>query len=310
MPEGSFEPMVMFFGLTNSPATFQAMMNELLRDLINTGKVVAFIDDVIVGTETEEGHDELVAEVIKRLEENDLYMKLEKCKWKVREVGFLGVVIGLEGIRMEEEKVKGVLDWPTSKCVKDVQKFLGLANYYRQFIEGFASIARLLHDMVKKDKKWDWMEKQEEVFRVLKEKFTKELVLAVLDLDRKMRMEVDTSDYAMGGVLSMECEDRLWRPVAFLSKSLNEIERNYEIYDKEMLAIIRGLENWRHLLEGAQFKFEIWTDHKNLEYFMKAQKLNRRQAQWALYLSRFDFTLKHVPGTKMGKADGLSRRLD
>ena len=164
---------------------------------------------MIVGTETEEGYDELVVEVIKRLEENDLYVKPEKCKWKVREVGFLGVVIGLEGIRMEEEKVKGVLDWLTPKCVKDVQKFLGLANYYRQFIEGFTSIARPLHDMVKKDKKWDWTEKQKEVFRVLKEKFTKEPVLAVPDLDKKMRMEVDTSDYATDGVLSMECEDRL-----------------------------------------------------------------------------------------------------
>ena len=154
-PEGSFEPMVMFFGLTNFPATFQAMMNELLRDLINTGKVAAFIDDVIIGTEIEEGHDELVAEVIKRLEENNLYVKPEKCRWKVREVGFLGVVIGPERIKMEKEKVKGVLEWPMPKYVKDVQKFLGLANYYCQFIEGFASIARSLYDMVKKDKKWD-----------------------------------------------------------------------------------------------------------------------------------------------------------
>ena len=153
MPEGSFEPTVMFFGLTNLPTTFQAMMNELLRNLINTGKVVAFIDDVIVGIEMEEGHDELVAEIIKRLEENDLYVKPEKCKWKVREVGFLGVVIGPEGIKMEKEKVKGVLEWLTPKCVKDVQKFLGLANYYRQFIEGFAAVARLLHNMVKKDKR-------------------------------------------------------------------------------------------------------------------------------------------------------------
>ena len=153
MPEGSFEPTVMFFGLMNSPATFQAMMNKLLRDLINTGKVAVFIDDVIVGTEMEEGHDELVAEVVKRLEKNDLYVKPEKCKWKVREVEFLGVVIGLEGIKMEEEKVKGVLEWLTPKCVKDVQKFLGLANYYRWFIEGFAMVARPLHDLVKKDKK-------------------------------------------------------------------------------------------------------------------------------------------------------------
>jgi len=130
MPEGSFEPTVMFFGLTNSPATFQAMMNELLRDLINTGKVAVFIDDVIVGMETEEGHDKLVAEVVKRLEENDLYVKPEKCKWKVKEVEFLGVIIGPEGIKMEEEKVKEVLEWPTPKCVKDIQKFLGLVNYY------------------------------------------------------------------------------------------------------------------------------------------------------------------------------------
>jgi len=129
--EELFEPTVMFFGLTDLLATFQAMMNELLRNLINIGKVVAFIDDVIIGTETEKEHDELVAEVIRRLEENDLYVKLEKCKWKVREVGFLGVVIGPGGIKIEEEKVKGVLEWPIPKCVKDVQKFLGLANYYR-----------------------------------------------------------------------------------------------------------------------------------------------------------------------------------
>ena len=277
--EGSFEPTVMFFRLTNSPAMFQAMINELLRDLINTEKVAAFIDNIIVGMETEEEYDELVEEVIKRLKENDLYVKLEKCRWKVRELGFLRVVIGPEGIKMEEEKVKGVLEWPTPKCVKDVQKFLELANYYRQFIEDFTSIARPLHDMVKKDKKWNWTEKQEKVFTELKERFTKEPVLAALDLDKKMRMKVDVSDYVMGGVLLMECEDELWRPVAFLSKSLNKMERNYKIYDKEMLAIIRGLESWRHLLEGAQSKFEIWTDHKNLEYFIKAQNLNQRQAR-------------------------------
>jgi len=128
-------------------------MNELLRDLINIGKVVAFIDDVIVATEDEKEHDKLVAEIVKRLEENDLYVKLEKYKWKVREVEFLGMVIGPEGIKIEKEKVKGVLDWLILKCVKDVQKFLGLANYYYQFIQDFASIARLLHNMVRKDQK-------------------------------------------------------------------------------------------------------------------------------------------------------------
>ena len=170
---------------------------------------------------------------------------------------FLGVVIGPEGIKMEKEKVKEVLEWPTLKYVKDIQKFLGLANYYRQFIKGFATVARPLHDLVKKDKKWDWTDREKKMFRELKERFTKEPVLAAPDIDKKMRMEMDASDYAMGGVLSMECEDGLWRPVAFLSKSLNETERNYEIHDKEMLAIIRRLEAWKHLLEGTQTKFEI-----------------------------------------------------
>ena len=130
IPKGSFELTVIFFGLTNLLVTFQMIMNELLRNLINTGKVAAFIDGIIVGTEDEEGHNELVAEVVKRLEENDLYVKPEKCKWKVREVEFLEVVIRPKGIRMEEEKVKDVVDWPIPKYIKDVQKFVGLANYY------------------------------------------------------------------------------------------------------------------------------------------------------------------------------------
>jgi len=132
-------------------------------------------------------------------------------------------------------------------------------------------------------------------------------VLVAPDLDKEMRVEANASEYATGGVLSMKCENEKWRPVAFISKSLNEAERNYEIHDKEILAIVRCLDEWRHLLEGAQNKFEIWSDHKNLEYFMSSQKLNQRQAQWALYLSRFDFMLKHVPGSSMGKADSLSK---
>ena len=130
-PEGSFEPTVMFFGLTNSPATFQAMMNDLLRDLVVEEKVAVFIDDVMIAMETEEGHDEIVEEVLKRLKENDLFMKPEKYVWKVKEVGFLGVIIGEDRVRMEKEKVQRVIEWPVPRSVKDVQKFLGLANYYR-----------------------------------------------------------------------------------------------------------------------------------------------------------------------------------
>ena len=148
------------------------------------------------------------------------------------------------------------------------------------------------------------------MFDKLKRIFTTRLILAVPDLDREIRLEADALNYATRGVLSMKCSDKLWRPVAFISKSLSDTKKNYEIHNKEMLVVVRCLEVWRHFLEETTIKFEIWTDHKNLKYFMKAQKLNRRQARWALYLSRFDFVLKHVLGSKMEKADSLSRRPD
>ena len=150
----AYKPTVMYFGLTNSPTTFQTMMNNLFRDLINQGDTATFIDDILVATDTEEEHDELVEEVLKRLEENNLFVKLEKCKWKVREVEFLGVIIGPRGVEMQEEKVEGVLNWLAPRNIKEVQKFLGLANYYRRFIRNFAKIAAPLHTLVKKEQKW------------------------------------------------------------------------------------------------------------------------------------------------------------
>ena len=164
--------------------------------------------------------------------------------------------------------------------------------------------------LTRKDVKWQWRKEQQKAFDKLKRIFMTRLVLAALDLDKEFRIEADALNYATGGVLSIKCSDELWRPVAFISKSLSNIERNYEIHDKEMSAVVRCLEVWRHFLEGTTIKFEIWTDHKNLEYFMKAQKLNRRQTRWTLYLSRFDFILKHIPGSRIGKTDSLSRRPD
>jgi len=149
----AYESTVMYFGLTNSPVTFQTMMNDLFQDLINQGDMATFIDDILVATDTEEGHDELVEEVLKRLEENDLFVKLEKCKWKVREVEFLGVVIGPRGVEMQKEKVEGVLNWLAPRNVKEMQKFLGLANYYRRFIKDFAKIMVPLHMLVRKEQK-------------------------------------------------------------------------------------------------------------------------------------------------------------
>ena len=165
---------------------------------------------------------------------------------------------------MQKEKVKGVLNWLASRNVKKVQKFLDLANYYRRFIKDFARIAVLLHVLVRKEQRWKWEREQKEAFKRLKVVFTTEPILAIPDIDREMRVEADASDYATGGVLSTKCEDGKWRPVAFISKLLNATEQNYKIHNKEMLAVIRCLEAWRHYLEGVKLKFEIWTDHKSL----------------------------------------------
>jgi len=150
----------MFFGMTNSPATFQAMMNKILRDLINEEKVAAFVDDVLVGTKTEEGHNKIMEEILRRLEENDLYVKPEKYVWKARKIGFLGVVIGSNGIEMEKEKVDRVLSWPEPKNVRDIRKFLGLANYYRRVNKDFTQVARPMNMLTRKDEKWVWGESQ------------------------------------------------------------------------------------------------------------------------------------------------------
>jgi len=203
-----------------------------------------------------------------------------------------------------------VLSWPKPKNIKDVRKFLGLANYYRRFIKNFTQVARPMNMLIRKNIKWQWKKEQQQVFNELKEIFTTRPVLAAPDLDKEFRIEANTLNYATGGVLTMKCSSKLWRLVTFISKSLSDMERNYKIHDKEMLAVVRYLEVWRYFLEGTTIKFKIWIDHKNLEYFMKAQKLNRRQARWTLYLSRFDFILKHILESKMEKADSLSKRPD
>jgi len=307
---GLFEPLVMFFGLTNSPATFQLMMNDLFKELIDEGCVVIYMDDILVFTETLEEHQRVVRKVLEVLAKNKLYLKAEKCSFEQSQVEYLGLIISAGKIEMDPVKVAGVSQWPTPSNVKEVQSFIGFVNFYRRFIKDFSEIARPLHDLTRKDVAWLWTEQCQEAFNSLKKAITSTPILIFPDENKPYILEADSSNYATGGVLSQEGDDGKFHPVAFLSKSLSEVERNYDIYDKEMLAIIRALEEWRHYLEGAKHKFDIWTDHKNLEYFKTAKKLNRHQARWSLYLSRFDFALKHRPGKSSGKPDALSRRPD
>jgi hypothetical protein len=307
---GLFEPLVMMFGLTNAPSTFQTMMNDIFADLIAEGKVCVYLDDILIFSRDLTEHRRVTRIVMERLRKNKLFLKPEKCDFEKRKIEYLGVIISEGQVEMDPVKVAGVADWPTPSTKKELQQFLGFTNFYRRFILDYSHIAQPLFVLTgKKDFKWG--EDQTEAFQELKNRITRAPVLTLADDSKPFRVEADSSDVATGAVLSQQSDvDSKWHPVAYLSKSLSAVERNYEIHDKEMLAIIRGLEDWRHFLEGARHKVEIWTDHKNLEYFRTAKKLNRRQARWSLYLSRFDFTLHHRPGRTMGKSDALSRRPD
>jgi hypothetical protein len=219
------------------------------------------------------------------------------------------MIISREGIKMDDSKVKAIREWPTPKTVRGVRSFLGLANFYCRCMEGYAQVARPLNDLTKKNTPFAWKEAQQTAFDTLKNCFTTAPILAYPDNDRIFRLETDASNFATGAVLSIE-QNGKWHPVAFSSHSMSPEERNYPVADKAMLSVIRSLEQWCHYLEGAHYEFEIWNDHPNLKWYMKYQDLNRRQARWAQYLSRFNFKWLHKAGATMGKADALSRRED
>jgi len=306
---GLFEPLVMFFGMTNSPATFQTMMNDIFRDLIAEGIMVVYLDDILIFTRTEEEHAKAIRWMLQVLQEHKLFLRPEKCEFCKERIEYLGLVISENEVSMDLVKVVGVQEWPTPENKTDVQACLGFVNFYRRFIRDFSAKARPLFDLTRSEQVWMWSGREQTAFEDLKMAVTTALVLMSHQDSEPFRVEADSSDFATGAVLSQQSmADGKWHPVAFYSKSLSSVEQNYEIHDKEMLAIIRALEEWRYFLEGATHLVEIWTDHKNLEYFITAKKLNRHQARWSLHLARFDFLLYHHPGRTMGKPDALSRR--
>ena len=308
---GLFEPLIMFFGLTNSPATFQTMMDDVFRELVDEGIVIVYIDDILIFMRTVEEHRKATRHVLELLRKHNLFLRPEKCEFEKTRIDYLSLIVSHDRVEMDPVKIAGVADWPAPSNKKEVMSYLGFVNFYRHFIRDFSKIARPLHDLTRNDTPWHWNELEQSAFDAIKQAVTSAPILISADESKPFRVEADSSDFATGVVLSqVSSEDGKWHPVAFLSKSLNDVERNYEIHDKEMLAIIRALEEWRHHLEGAPHQFDVWTDHKNLEYFMTAKKLNHRQARWSLYLARFDFVMHHVPGRSMGKSDALSRHSD
>uniref|UniRef100_A0A183CNF3 RNA-directed DNA polymerase n=1 Tax=Globodera pallida TaxID=36090 RepID=A0A183CNF3_GLOPA len=306
---GLYETKVMPFGLTNAPATFQNMMDAEFRDIKGV-YVEIYIDDILIFSKTTKEHPEHVKEVLRRLQRLGLYCSLKKCSFHVPKVDYLGLVISGEVVEMQEEKIAAIRKWPTPKNVTDVQTFLGFANFYRRFIRNYTHIARPLYDLTMKTKLWEWSTEAESAFQGLIREFIKAPILLQPDQDRGFIIECDASDKATGAVLSQYGPDNKLHPVAFMSKSLSPAERNYDIFDKELLAIIKAFKEWRHLLEGTEIPVLLVTDHKNLEYFMTSKVLTKRQNRWAVFLSEFNFQIKYRAGGLNGKADALSRRSD
>uniref|UniRef100_A0A8H7KFJ6 RNA-directed DNA polymerase n=1 Tax=Bionectria ochroleuca TaxID=29856 RepID=A0A8H7KFJ6_BIOOC len=285
---GLYEYLVMPFGLTNAPATFQRMINQVLREYLDIFMVI-YLDDILIFSDDLETHKEHVHKVLKKLEDTKLLVEPEKSHFHVQEVNFLGHTIRPNEIRMEQGKIAAVKDWETPKTVKEVQAFLGFANYYRRFIKDYGKIAAPLHNITKKGIEFQWDDKQQEAFNKIKNRILSEPVLRMFDPTR-------------------EDDKGVLHPVAFFSKKLHGAELNYPIYNKEFMAIMRAFEEFEHYCLGTIHKVKVYTDHKNIQYFATTQQLNGRQIRYAEYLSQFDYEIIHRKGSENGRADALSRK--
>ncbi len=305
---GHYEYRVMPFGLSNSPSVFQSFINEVFRDMLNRWLIV-YIDDILIYSRSLREHVQHVRAVLRRLIDHQLYAKAEKCEFHQESVSFLGYVISSGGVAMEDQKVHTVVNWPQPTNLKELQRFLGFANFYRRFIRNFSSIAAPLTSMTKRSsQRLTWSPTARQAFQTLKERFTTAPILHHPDPEREFVVEVDASSTGIGAVLSQRQGDPLkLYPCAFYSRKLTPAEQNYDVGNRELLAMKAALEEWHHWLEGAKHPFTVLTDHRNLEYLKSAKRLNHRQARWALFFTRFDFRITYRPGSQNTKADALSR---
>jgi hypothetical protein len=304
-----FEPTVMFFGMCNSPATDgrHIWWHDWWR---HYHRIHVYMDDIFLFAPDKHTLTENTKRVLACLQENDLSLKPKKCKFNKTKVEYLGMVIEEGKISMDPEKLRGIRDWPVLTTVKQVRGFSGFGNFYRWSIQHFSELAKPLNKFFKKDQKFEWTNECQQAFDQLKKRLTEEPVLMIPDQTRPFQIETDASKYATGAVLTQIDANGNQHPISFISKTLSPAEQNYEIYDRELLAIIWALEEWRHYIQGSLHTTIILSDHKNLTYHREAKNLNRRQACWSLYLSKFDVKLVHTPGHKMIQSDALSRRPD
>jgi hypothetical protein len=319
--KGLYEPTVMFFGLTNSPATFQTMINTIFRDLIDGGSVTIYMDDIAIHTGPKEGesheehltrHRTLVRQVLERLQKNNLYLNPEKCTFKQDHLDFLGVRVANGVVEMEQAKVDKVKDWIRPRNVQEVRKFLGFTGYYRHFIKDYSKVARPLLDLTKQATPWHWEGRHQQAFENLRDKMVSKPVLHQPDFGKTFYLQTDASKYGVGAVLSQDegtqpVTPQKRHPVAYYSATFSPTEQNYDAHDLEFLGVMKSIDHWRPYLIWTKEPFVIETDHKNLTYWKSPRKLTGRTARWHEKLQDYNFRIIHVQGKNNTPADALSR---
>src|ERR1700726_2472868 len=308
-PGGLFEPAVMWFGLQNAPATFQRFMNHVLHEEIARGHGRAYVDDVIMFAEDMATHWYWMDWVLQKFGENGLCLRLSKCEFEKSEIIFLGMKISHNCLEHDPAKGVAIRNWPRPRNVKEVQRFNGMLNYLRWHIPNLLARTKPLFWLTGKVP-WKWDKEEEAAFQDLCLALVSAPVLALPQDKGRWKVETDASNLVTGGVLSQLQMDGTWRVVDYISKALTAAEKNYDVYDKEFLAVIQALQEWRAYLIGVDEMIEIWTDHVNLQYFQKPQKVKPRQVRWVGELQCFDFKIKYHTGKSNTKADALSQRPD
>jgi hypothetical protein len=297
---GLYEYTVMSFGLTNAPAYFMNLMNMVFMEFLDKF-VVVFNDDILIYSKSGEEHATHLKLVLETLREHQLYAKFSKCEFWLKEVRFLGHVLSAGGFFVDPKKIQSVMDWEAPTTQTQVRSFLGLAGYYRKFVEGFSSIARPLTQLLKKDKKFEWTPKCEESFQELKKRLVTAPILTMPDITKNFDVYCDTSKLGLGCVLMQE-----GKVIAYLSRKLRPHEENYPTHDLELATVVLALKTWRHYLMGN--RCEIYTGHKSLKYIFSQKELNMRQRRWIELIQDYDLEIHYHPGKANVVADALSRK--
>ncbi|WVZ80118.1 hypothetical protein U9M48_027621 [Paspalum notatum var. saurae] len=297
---GHHEFTVVSSGLTNAPAYFMNMMNLIFKEELDQF-VMVFTDDILIYSKTREQHEKHLRAVLEKLRRNQLYGKFSKCEFWLKKVAMLRHVLIAEGVSVDPEKIEAVSNWKTPRNVTEIRSFLGLAKYYRRFIENFSKIAKPMTELLKDKVSFEWNDKREKSFQCLKDKLTTTPVLTLPDLRKDFVVYCDASRQGLGCVLMQDNH-----VISYASRQLRAHEENYPTHDLELAAVVLALKIWRHYLIGN--KCDIYTDHKSLKYIFTQSELNMRQRRWLELIKDYQLEIHYHPEKANVVADALSRK--